>query len=313
MILRKSRTAVVSAGRMAAIVLCLAVLGVGCSKEKQALAEIRKSFEAGEYKETVAFCRHAVRRGIDDPEVSLYHGKALIHLDRDFEGFGKLDDAVRRDPMLATEVAAFLKEGAERSFERRRRSQAAGRMQKAVEIDPSLDPGVYIYMVADRYFEARDYGGAAGVYSRAVELYPDTAAAEMAYVNMAACYRELGMPSKAQESLENLLDHYPGSEMATQARWDLVNILYEHGEKQFLAGHYEETITIVADIMARTNNPGLRQKSRFLLGETYEAMGDLEKAYEQYQQVIKKDRGASGRIVERAREKIAALREAGLY
>jgi tetratricopeptide (TPR) repeat protein len=65
--------------------------------------------------------------------------------------------------------------------------------------------------------------------------------------------------------------------------------------------------------MARTLNPGLQQQSRFLLGETYEAMGELDKAYEQYQKVIQRDRGASGRIVERAREKIAALREAGLY
>ena len=92
-----------------------------------------------------------------------------------------------------------------------------------------------------------------------------------------------------------------------------VNILYDRGEKMFLTGNYEETISLMAEVMARTRNPGLRQKSRFLLGETYEAMGDLDEAYQQYQKVIQTDRGASGRIVERARAKIAALREAGLY
>ena len=289
------------------------VLGPGCSKEKKAVAEIRDSFDAGEYRETVAFCRHAIRRGIDVPDVYLYHGKSLVLLNRDFEGFGKLDEAVGRDVTLAGPVALFLFDSGVDSFEKQRQTRAGARIQKAVEIDPSLDPGVYIYLVADQYYVAKDYSNAAAKYTNAVETYPDTAAAEKAYVNMAACYKELGMATRAQEALENLLDLYPHSRMATQARWDLVNILYDRGEKRFLSGHYEETIGIIAEVMTRTRNPGLRQKSRFLLGETYEAMGELDKAYEQYQKVIQRDRGASGRIVERAREKIAALREAGLY
>lgn len=300
-------------GRIAVFLLCFIALGVGCSREKKAVSEIRESFERGEYRETIAFCRHAVRQEIEAPEVYLYHGKALVLLDRDFEGFTKLDEAVRRDPLLAGEVAAFLRDEAVKSFDRGRRPQAAGRMQKAVEIDPSTDPGVYIYLVADSYFDARDYSRAAASYARAVEAFPDTSAAEMAYVNMAASYRELGMSSRAREALETLLDLYPHGSTATQARWDLVNILYDEAEKKYLTGQYEETIEIVAEIMTRSRNPGLRQKSRFLLGETYEAQGDLAKAYEQYQQVIDKDRGASGRIVERAKEKIAALREAGLF
>jgi tetratricopeptide (TPR) repeat protein len=286
---------------------------MGCSEEKRAVSEIRDSFEAGEYRETVAFCRHAVRRGIDAPEVYLYHGKSLVLLGRDFEAFGRLEAAVARDPMLAAPVGRFLLGEGERAFVSGRREQAAARFRRAVEIDPSLDPGVYIYLVGDHYYEEPDYGKAAAAYAKAVANYPDTTAAEPAYVNMAACYRNLGMQARAQAALETLLDLYPHSPAAAQARWDLVNILYERGEKKYLSGHYEETIGIVAEIMTRTRNPGLRQKSRFLLGETYEAMGELDRAYEYYQQVIQKDRGASGRIVERAREKIAALREAGLY
>ena len=41
-------------------------------------------------------------------------------------------------------------------------------------------------------------------------------------------------------------------------------------------------------------------------------MGDYAKAYEQYKTIIMEDRGASGRIVERARAKIEAFRDAGL-
>ena len=49
-----------------------------------------------------------------------------------------------------------------------------------------------------------------------------------------------------------------------------------------------------------------------LLGETYEAQGEFDAAYRAYRTVLQEDSGASGRIVERARQKVDALREAGL-
>ena len=92
-----------------------------------------------------------------------------------------------------------------------------------------------------------------------------------------------------------------------------VDFKQTEGEKQFVLGNYEETIEVINKLLVRTRNPGLSQKSRFLLGESYERLGEMEKAYEQYRRIIDTDRGASGRIVDRAKQKIAALREAGLY
>jgi TolA-binding protein len=124
---------------------------------------------------------------------------------------------------------------------------------------------------------------------------------------------DIGTPARARESLEKLLDRYPQGRFATQARWRLVNLLYEEGEKQFVMGNYQEAVAVINELLKRTDNPGMSQKSRFLMGESYERMGDFEQAYRQYKRIIDTDRGASGRIVERARQKIAALREAGLY
>jgi tetratricopeptide (TPR) repeat protein len=168
-------------------------------------------------------------------------------------------------------------------------------------------------MVADEYYAAKDYEMAAVFYTRAVTAYPDTAAAERAYFNMGESFAENGQPERARESLEKMLELNPQGQMARHARWTLVNLMYEQGEKQFLMGNYEEVVEIVNELLARTRNRGIVQKSRFLLGETYEAMGDFDLAYAQYQAIIEVDRGASGRIVERAKSKIAALREAGLH
>jgi len=288
-------------------------LGSGCSKEKKAVAEIREAFEADEFEETIAFCRHAIRRGIEAPEVYYYYGASLVSINRDFEGFRQLANAAERDPSMSAQMAEFLYDSGCRSFKKRLRSQAAKRMRQAVEIDPALDLGTYVYMVADEYFAQNDYEPAAQFYARALAQRPDTSAAEEAYLNLAKSYVEIGTPARARESLDEMLERYPDGRLATQARWRLVNLMYEEGEKQYVLGNYEEAVEVINELLRRTRNPGLSQKSRFLLGESYERMGEYENAYRQYRKIIDSDRGASGRIVERARQKISALREAGLY
>jgi tetratricopeptide (TPR) repeat protein len=297
---------------LAAAVISLA-LGSGCSKEKKAVAEIREAFEAEEFQEAIAFCRHAIRRGIEAPEVYYYYGASLLSINRDFEAFRQLELAAEGDPSMSPRIAEFLYESGTRSYQKRLRSQAAKRMRQAVEMDPALDLGPYVYMVADAYFAENDYEPAARFYARALVERPDTSAAEEAHLNLAKAYVEIGSPSRARETLVEMLDRYPDGTLVTQARWRLVNLLYEEGEKQFVLGNYEEVVEVIDELLRRTRNPGLSQKSRFLLGETYERMGEYENAYLQYRRIIDTDRGASGRIVERARQKISALREAGLY
>jgi tetratricopeptide (TPR) repeat protein len=312
-----ARAAIQSAQRFTTVPLAAVAVATlvvaGCSQEKKAISEIRAAYEASEYREAVALCRHAIRRGVDPAEVYYYYGVSLVSMDRDFEGFRQLEIAAEHDPTSARKIAQFLFENGEQTFQKRLRTKSARRIQKAVEIDPVLDLGRYAYLVADEYFATKDYENARRYYARAIEAHPDTSAAEGAYLNLAISCAETGAASRAREYLETLLDRYPRSALGTDARWRLVNLLYEEGEKQFVLGNYLETVEVIEELLTRTRNPGLKQKSRFLLGETYEALGEFDNAYQQYRKIIEGDRGASGRIVERAREKIAALREAGLY
>jgi tetratricopeptide (TPR) repeat protein len=291
----------------------LVILGAGCSKEKKALAEIQQSYDKKEYREAIALCKHAIRRNIDSPEVYYYYGKSLVSLNRDFEGFRRLDEAIRQDPSAGSRISNFLYLAAVRSFQKNQRAKAARRMQKAKDYNSSLKLGVYGFLVAESYYLTKEYAKAAHLYREAIRAYPDSSVVEEAYLNMADAYGQLGAQSRARESLEELLGLYPRGKYKNQARWRLVNLLYEEGEKHFLLGNYEEVVELIKDLIKTTKNPGLIQKSRFLLGETYEALGEFDSAYQQYRDVIRGDRGASGRIVERAREKIQAFKEAGLY
>lgn len=304
------------AGRITAVLICLLAAALplsGCSKEKKALADIQQAYDRKEYREAVALCKHAIRQKIDSAEVYYYYGISLVSLNRDYEGFRQLDQAVKRDPGTAVKTSNFLYREAVRSSKENSQASAERRMQKAKEVNPALDLGVYKFMVADSYYSRKEYSKSAQMYGEALEAYPDSSAAEQAYFKMADSYAELGIHSRARESFEKLLELYPRGQYKTEARWRLVNLLYDEGEKNYLLGNYEETVGLINKLIDMTANPGLIQKSRFLLGETYEALGEFDMAYKQYREVIKGDRGASGSIVEKAREKIEAFKEAGLY
>lgn len=277
------------------------------------LAEIDVAYREGNYREAVALCRHAVRRNVATGKVYYYYGASLIALDRDFEGFKELERAARESPELGTDAANLLLEAGERDLARGSNSRAARRLREAQNIDPTIDLGRHRYLVADALFRDKDFELAAALYREAIDLYKDDPESEKAYFNMAIAYAEMRAYANAREVLEELLTLYPQTRHRSEARWKLATLTYEGADKQFVLGNYEETLEMLNEVITLTSNRGLRQKTRFLLGETYEAMGQFEDAYEQYRAVIDGDRGASGRIVERAREKIAAFREAGLY
>jgi TolA-binding protein len=116
----------------------------------------------------------------------------------------------------------------------------------------------------------------------------------------------------AFEALEMQLDQFPKGSLASQASFRLVNLLYEHARSEFVRGNYDRVVEEVEQLLKRTTNRTLVQRARFLLGEAYERLEDYHGAYRQYKAIIDTDRGASGRIVERARQKINAFHDSGL-
>ena len=296
--------------------VCLVVITVwlsaGCSAERKAVREIEATFTRGEYRETVALCRHAIRRNLDFAKVYYYYGASLVSMNRDYEGFRQFDLSVARDPSLAKEVAEFLLREAREDFRNSRRHRAAGRFRKAVETDPNKQLGEFEFLVADLYFEEKQFVPAAAFYHSAITANPDTSASRAAYVNLAAAQMHNGSDSAARQTLVELLARFPRGPHRVEARWRLASLAFDEAEKQFVLGNYESVVELLEEMMENTTNHGLMQKARFLLGETYEAMGEFKDAYAAYRGIIQDDRGASGSIVERAREKVRSFREAGL-
>jgi len=271
---------------------------------------MRRAFERGDYHEVVTLGRHAEKRGEADADVHYYYGLALIALGRDHEGLGEIERAVADDSELKVDAATAIRELAARDGVSR--ADAARRLGAAWELDPSTDLGRERFAVADHFFAAREFRAAATLYEEAVRAYPDTSACEAACARLVECWGELGDTDRARAAMEILVSRYPGGPHAAGIASRLDDLAFTDARGHFDAGEYQQALEVARELVARSENRLLQQKARYLLGETYEAMEDRAAAYDAYRELIRADRGDSGRLVEQARARIEALQEAGL-
>jgi len=305
-------------GRQAARLGILALAGVllcascGCARKESGLSAIRHEYTKGKYDEAIALCERAVRNNTAAGEVYYYYGLSLLAMERDLEAFNRFEEAVSADSTLAADISGQLVAKAMESIARGMTYRAAQRVREAVGLNTGLRIGSLGYLVADSYYEDKQWGKAARYYAGALTEYPDTNVAEGGYFNLATCQRAMGDSAAAIETLEKQLSKFPRGPLASQAEWSLFDLLYNRARSEFERGNYDVAAGFVSRVPDRSGNTALVQQARFLLGECYERTGDFAGAFEQFETIVEDDRGGSGRIVERARAKMNAFRDAGL-
>ena len=295
--------------------LLLAVLlcgGSGCSKKERVRAAVRSEYAQGNHEEVVALCERALRGDLVDAEISYYYGLSLLSLDRDVEALDHLHTAVSMNRTFSTQISAGLVAKAREATALGRMSQAARRVRAALEFQPGVNVGPLEYLVADSFFQDRRWEEAARHYDKALTDFPENSAAEKGFFNLAACYAAIGDSAAAIEVLGEQLAGFPQGPLAAEAEWTLVNLVYGRARSEFQRGNYDAAVDLASSIVGRSPNAVAVQRARFLLGEAYERLGAYASAYEQYESIVGEERGATGRLVERARDRMRAIREAGL-
>ncbi|UCH85018.1 MAG: hypothetical protein JSW50_04825, partial [Candidatus Latescibacterota bacterium] len=245
-------------------------LSAGCSKKQKTIATIKEEYSKKNYAETMVQCEHALRNNIAGAEVYYYYGLALLAVGRDFESFDRFSKGVALDSTFAEPVANQLIDAARTSFRAGRESEAGKRLKLAADLKPDREFGIFAYALGDAYFSDKGYANAVRFYEAAITERPDTSAAESAYANLAASYLAVGDSIGAVDALERQLAGFPTGPAAAQAEWKLDNLLYERARSEFGRGNYEATSDIVIDLLKRTDNTSLKQRARFVLGESYE-------------------------------------------
>ncbi len=277
---------------------------------KSVLEEAVKEYEEGRYKETIFIVRHHFRRGGErHPDLLFIAGKAYLRLGSEAEAEDAFAECFSKDTTKADAISDYFKEEAKTSMESGLALKGKRFMRQAILYDGelSLNFGFYNARAGDIMAEQKDYVGAVRFYESFLDAYPDTSGAADVMMSLGNAYEEMGEIEKAIELYRRLHDRYPKSRLKTTVIWKLENLLYRMAEESYEGGNLEEAENLLADLASSASAPLVRERANFLLGEVSEQNGDTRAALRYYREVVNLNLGSSGRLLEKAKERIEAL------
>jgi tetratricopeptide (TPR) repeat protein len=142
-------------------------------------------------------------------------------------------------------------------------------------IQISLDSqGTYydaMFMVANMKLGEENYREAGALYERAIQLGLKD---PVAYRNLAACYRKIGLADKGREVLKQGMTKDP----------QMIDSIIESGEAQYQLENYEAALDIYESLLGLS--PGKDSKLYHRIGLVYKKLKDTDKEIDAYEQSI---------------------------
>ena len=162
-------------------------------------------------------------------------------------------------------------------------------------------PGKELFAKAEKLFQAKAYQKAGESYNEYIVRFPDGPLTAAAFLKIGDIHAALGSHSKARDVYQRLIDEYPGSPFAEDAR---VGILISY----YNEGMYSEVIEQSADFLKGTVPRVPYLRTHLLLGDTYVAMGSPVDAVANYVLAYKKAKDSERKgIISRLEEAVAQL------
>ncbi|MDD3643117.1 MAG: tetratricopeptide repeat protein [Candidatus Krumholzibacteria bacterium] len=298
-----------SAKRWFVFVCLLAALAAASSCERQSVLEkTEEEYAKGNYREAVFIARHHFRRGGErTPELLFVTGKAMLRLGNEADASDCFAEAYSIDSTWAPRIAQELRAEALSSFGEGLAARGQRFILLAIGYRAEIDFGQYDAVAGTLLLERGDFDGAIKYLGRYLASHPDTAGTASVMLDLGAAYEGTGETLRAIELYTEFRERYPKSRLGSTATYRLETLLLESGEEMITGGDRDEARRILEQLVAGGDNPLVREKSNFLLGEIAEADLDIERALRYYREVVHLNLGSSGRLVERAKERIERL------
>lgn len=277
---------------------------------KSVLEEAVKEYEAGRYRETIFIIRHHFRRGGErHPDLLFIAGQAYLRLGSEAEAEDAFAECFSKDTTKTDAISDYFKEEATKSIESGLALKGKRFMRQAILYDRelSVDFGFYNARAGDLMIEQKDYASAVRFYESFLDAYPDTSGAAEVMMGLGNAYEEMGETEKAIELYRRFHDRYPKSKLKTTVMWKLENLLYRMAEESYGEGNLEEAENLLVNLASSASARLVRERASFLLGEISEKKGDTSAALRYYREVVNLNLGTSGRLLEKAKERIEAL------
>jgi len=292
------------------ILLLLAMAAGHSCGGKSVLEDAVKEYEAGRYRETIFIIRHHFRRGGErHPDLLFVAGQAYLRLGSEAEAEDAFAECFSKDSTKADAISDYFKQEAKKNIESGLSLKGKRFMRQAILYDRELDAdfGFYNARAGDLMIEQKDYANAVRFYESFLDTYPDSSGAAEVMMSLGNAYEEMGETEKAIELYRRFYDRYPQSRLKTTVMWKLENLLYRMAEESYGEGELEEAENLLLNLASSASPPLVRERANFLLGEISEQKGDIGAALRYYREVVNLNLGSSGRLLERAKERIEVL------
>ena len=282
-----------------------ALLCASCGKE-QVLEKARKEYEAGRYREAVFLIRHHLKKGGESSaELLFLFGKAWLKTGSEADAQSAFEECRKREAAYGSKVAAFLKDEAVASMKADDVARGKRMILLALRFQSGIDFGEYNAITGEIFIDRREFDTAITYLERYRREFPDASGAAQAMIDLASAYEKKGNTAEAISLYRQFQERYPRSGLASNALWELENLLLKEAEALCQDGATSEAESLLADLAPAAGSPLVRERANFLLGELCEKRGDVKGAVRYYRKVVESSSG--GRLVERAKERIERL------
>jgi tetratricopeptide (TPR) repeat protein len=289
----------------AALLVLVIIAGAGCARESVA-DKAAKEFEAGRYRETVFLIRHHLKKGGEaSADLLFLLGKAWLRSGSEAEAQSAFEDARRKDPSCGPKIARYLKDEAISSIEAQDTARGKRLMLLALSFQSGLDFAQYDLVAGELFLERRELDTAIGYLRSYLDAYPDSSGSAQAMIDLASAYERKGDSGEAIGLYREFQEKYPRSRLASNAVWELENLLLKEAEGLYADGEVDEAESVLVGLAPAAGSPLVKEGTNFLLGEIREKRGDVKGAVGYYREVV--NSGSSARLVERAKERIEKL------
>lgn len=288
------------------LILALALcVGMSCGQES-ILDKAEREYEAGKYRETVFILRHHFKKGGErTPEALFLAGRAWLKTGSEAEAQGAFDECRKMDASFASRIANFYREEAIASIKSGDEPRGKRLMLSAIGFQAGLEFGPYDVIAGELYLERREFDTAIRYLERYLAKFPNEPRAAQAMIDLAAAFERRGDTGRAIEIYRRFQEVYPGSRLASNALWELESLLLREAETMNRDGAASAAESILVDLAPTASSPLVRERGNFLLGELCEKRGDAAGAMRYYREVV--NTGSSGRLIEKAKERIEKL------
>jgi len=285
-----------------ALFLCAAL---ACGRES-VLDKASREYDAGDYREAIFILRHHFKKGGErTPAMLFLAGKAWLKAGSEAEAQASFDECRKSDASFASKIALFYRDEAIASLESGDPARGRRMMLAAAGFQSGLDFGPYDFAAGKLYLERRDFDTAIRYLNRYLEKYPNAPHAAEALIDLAAAYEGMGDTGRAISIYRRFQESYPKSGLASNALWELESLLLKEAETLSREGETSAAESILVGLAPTAGSPLVKERVNFLLGELCERRGDAANAARYYREVV--NSGSSGRLVEKAKERIERL------